>query len=67
MSNDDRDHLNRTVTEAVNKAYGEPLHTSARVKELAGKGLHDPKGLTLEEAKELCGSVMRHIERHAGT
>lgn len=42
------------------------LHTSARVKELAAKGLRAPHKLDEKETQELCGSVMRHIQRHGG-
>jgi hypothetical protein len=37
--------------------------TSEHIKHLAGKGLQNPTTLTEAEVKELCGSVLAHIER----
>jgi len=39
-----------------------PSITSARIRSLAGKGLAAPSTLTTDEVRELCGSVMEHIE-----
>lgn len=39
------------------------LHTSDEVKRLAHKGWETGQ-LSKDEVKSLCGSVMRHIERH---
>jgi hypothetical protein len=41
-----------------------PHLTSARVMELAGRGLRCPELLYLDEIEELCGSVMEHIAEH---
>jgi hypothetical protein len=40
-----------------------PEITSEHIKHLAGKGLRDPSALTEAEVKEICGSVLAHIER----
>ncbi len=40
-----------------------PIHTGTKIKELASKGLKAPYKLTEYEMRELCGSVMAHIER----
>jgi hypothetical protein len=39
-----------------------PSITSPRIRSLAGKGLSAPSTLTTDEVRELCGSVMEHIE-----
>lgn len=41
-----------------------PRYASAKIKSLAGRGLEDPSKLTPAEVREMCGSVMAHIERH---
>jgi hypothetical protein len=41
----------------------EERRTSARIKELAEKGLRSPQQLLPEELEELCGSVVRQFER----
>ena len=38
---------------------------AARHKELASRGLRDPAQLTPDEIQELCGAVLRQIERRA--
>jgi hypothetical protein len=47
------------------KLAGKKHHeiTSEHIKHLAGKGLQNPTTLTEVEVKELCGSVLAHIER----
>jgi hypothetical protein len=44
---------------------GEEHHeiTSEHIKHLAGKGFQNPATLTESEVKDLCGSVLSHIER----
>jgi hypothetical protein len=37
--------------------------TSDRIKHLAGLGLEDPTKLSVDEVRELCGSVLAHINR----
>ena len=39
------------------------LETSSMVRHIAGRGLHDPNSLTPYEVQQLCGSVMRHLEK----
>lgn len=48
---------------APTKSVEYPLITSPRIKHLAGEGLKHPSLLTADQVRELCGSVMRHIER----
>ena len=49
--------------EVVMKGPREDRRVSARVQELAEKGLQPPHHLTPEETLELCSSVMRKFER----
>ena len=37
--------------------------TSERIVKLAGKGLHDPKRMTDQEIRELCGSLLAHVAK----
>ena len=53
----DKETMQAIIAEKHNQ-----LHTSSRVRELADKGLRPPFQLTVEETRELCGSVLRHIE-----
>ena len=64
MGKEYSDELHQDVADAAAAVHAEELHTSPRVRELAAKGLSHPSSLTDAETAELCGSVMRHIERH---
>lgn len=60
--------------DALDRAYGKltgveaalELLTSKRVAHLAGKGLADPKTLSDDEVRELCGEILRHVRRMEG-
>ena len=39
-------------------------HTGRRIASLAGKGLADPRSLTLEEVREVCGSALTQVPDH---
>jgi hypothetical protein len=38
--------------------------TSARIAEIAGRGLKDPGSLTYAEIREVCGSVLTQVPDH---
>jgi hypothetical protein len=38
------------------------LLTSEKVQTLARRGLHEPKDLSLDEIREMCGSVLEHLQ-----
>lgn len=42
------------------------LHLNDRIRHLAGKGLGDPKTITDDELRELCGEILRHVRRMEG-